>query len=69
MDQLRACIVEGSIDSIPDVVRQTVLDHIQTSGFSRRCPCLYDPEHGFKGYESHSYSNGDHEVDDYDERN
>ena len=53
----------------PDVVRQAVLDRIKTSGFSRRCPCLYDPEHGFQGYESHSYSNGEDEVDDYDERN
>ena len=31
--------------------------------------CLYDPEHGFLGYESHSYSNGNAKVDDYDERN
>lgn len=69
MDELRAGIVEGSIDSIPDVVRQAVLDRIKASGFSRRCPCLYDPEHGFQGYASHSYSNGADEVDDYDERN
>ncbi len=40
MEQLRAGIVEGSIDSIPDVVRQAVLDRIQDLGFSRRCPCL-----------------------------
>ena len=69
MDQLRAGIVEGSIDSIPDVVHQAVLDRIKASGFSRRCPCLYDPEHGFQGYQSHSYSNGNDEVDDYDARN
>ncbi len=69
MDELRSGIVEGSIDSIPDVLRQAVLDHIKTSGFSRRCPCLYDPEYGFQGYESHSFSNGEAEVDDYDERN
>ena len=69
MDESRTRIVDGSIDSIPDVVRQAVLDRIQASGFSRRCPCLYDSEHGFQGYESHSYSNGEAEVDDYDERN
>jgi hypothetical protein len=56
-------------DSIPDVVRQAVLDRIKSSGFSRRCPCLYDTDYGFQGYESHSYSNGADEVDDYDERN
>jgi 5-methylcytosine-specific restriction endonuclease McrA len=69
MDGLRAGIVEGSIDSIPDVVRQAVLDRIKSSGFSRRCPCLYDPEHGFQGYASHSYSNAEDKVDDYDTRN
>jgi len=69
MDQLRAGIVEGTIDSAPDHIREAVLDHIQASGFSRRCPCLYDSDYGFQGYESHSYSNGDDDVDDYDERN
>lgn len=56
MDQLRSGIVDGSIESIPDAVSQAVLDRIKTSGFSRRCPCLYDPEFGFQGYESHSFS-------------
>ena len=69
MDQLRAGIVEGSIDCLPGAVRQTVLDRIKTAGFSRRCPCLYDPEYGFRGYQSHTYRNGETEVDDYDERN
>jgi hypothetical protein len=69
LDQLRAGIVDGSIDSIPDVVRQSVLDRIKASGFSRRCPCLYDSDYGFQGYESHSYSNGDDDEVDYDERN
>ena len=68
MEQLRAGIVEGTIDSIPDIVRQAVLDRIKTSGFSRRCPCLYDSDYGFRGYESHSYSSSD-DVDDYDSRN
>lgn len=52
MDELRAGIVEGTIDSIPDVVRKAVLDRIKDTGFSRRCPCLYDPDQGFQGYES-----------------
>ena len=69
MDELRVGIAEGTIDSIPDVVRRAVLDRIEASGFSRRCPCLYDPEYGFQGYESLSFSNDDDEVDDYDERN
>lgn len=68
MDELRAGIVDGTIDSIPDAVRQAVLDRMKESGFSRRCPCLYDTEHGFQGYESHSFS-GDDDVDDYDVRN
>ena len=69
MEQLRSGIAEGSIDSIPDVVRRAVLDRIKASGFSRRCPCVYDPEHGFRGYESHSYSNSEDDVGDYDARN
>ncbi|MBA2724693.1 MAG: hypothetical protein H0U53_01780 [Actinobacteria bacterium] len=70
MEQLRVGIGDGSIDSIPDVVRQAVLDRIKDLGFSRRCPCLYDPEHGFLGYESHSYATTeDEDVDDYDVRN
>jgi hypothetical protein len=69
LDQLRVGIVEGRIDSVPDHIREAVLDHIKELGFSRRCPCLYDSEHGFLGYETHAYSNGDDEVDDYDERN
>ncbi len=69
MDELRAGILEGTIDSIPVIVRRAVLDRITASGFSRRCPCLYDPDYGFHGYESHTYTNGEDEVDDYDERN
>jgi hypothetical protein len=34
-------------------------------GFSRRCPCLYDPDYGFQGYETHSFG----DDDDYDVRN
>ena len=69
MDELRAGILDGSIDLIPDLVREAVLDRIKNLGFERRCPYLYDPEHGFQGYETHSFSDGDSEVDDYDKRN
>ena len=62
-------IVDGSINSISEVVRDAVLDRIKASGFSRRCPCFSDPDHGFQGYKSHSSSNGEDGVDDYDERN
>ncbi|MDP9067929.1 MAG: hypothetical protein M3N53_06250 [Actinomycetota bacterium] len=48
IDQLRAGIAGGSIYLIPDAVRQAVLDRIKRSGFSRRCPCLYDPDYGFR---------------------
>lgn len=68
MEDLRVGITDGSIDTIPDVVRQAVLQRIKNSGFSRR-PCLYDPEYGFQGYQSHSFSNADDDIDDYDERN
>lgn len=66
MEELRAAIGDGSIDSISDDVRRFVLDRVKRLGFSHRCPCLYDPEHGFQGYGTHSV--GDDE-DDYDVRN
>jgi hypothetical protein len=68
IDQLRSGIADGSLDSIPDVVREAVLDHIKSSGFSRRCPCLYDADYGFQGYETHSFG-ADDDVDNYDVRN
>lgn len=69
MEQLRAGTADGSIDSIPDVFRQAVLDRMKDLGFLRRCPCLYDAEHGFQGYKSHSYASAEDDVDDYDVRN
>jgi hypothetical protein len=63
MKQLRAGIVDGSIDSIPDHVRRAVLDRIKDLGFSRRCPCLYDTEHGFRGYGSHSWGSDEESCD------
>ncbi|HWC14611.1 MAG TPA: hypothetical protein VG929_08445 [Actinomycetota bacterium] len=38
MDQLRAGIADGSIDSIPEAVRKAVLDRIETSGFLPATP-------------------------------
>ena len=46
-------IAEGTIDCIPEVVRDAVFDRIRRLGFSHRCPCLYDEVHGFDGYDSH----------------
>ena len=67
MEELRTGIGDGTIDSIPDVVRTFVLDRIKALGFSRRCPCLYDAAYGFQGYDSHAF--GVHEdIDDYDIR-
>lgn len=68
VEELRLGIFEGTIDSIPDAVRRFFLDRINSQGFSRRCPCLYDPDHGFKGYETHSLGSDD-DVDDCDVRN
>lgn len=68
MADLRSGIADGSIDSIPDAVRRAVLGRIKRTGFARRCPCLYDPDYGFKGYDAHSYGRGD-DVEDYDRRN
>ena len=68
LEHLRARITDGSADAIQDAVRQAVLDRIKTSGFSRRCPCLYDPAFGFQGYHTHSFG-GDDDLDDYDVRN
>lgn len=42
MEQLRADIGDGSIDSILDNLRGFVLDPLKTEGFCRRCPCLLD---------------------------
>ena len=39
-ETLLASIAEGRIDSIPDSIRQPVLDRIRRTGFSRRCSCL-----------------------------
>ena len=68
MEELRSGIADGTIDSIPDPIRSAVLNRIRANGFSRRCPCLYDPAYGFQGYESPSFANDD-DVDDYDVRN
>jgi hypothetical protein len=68
VEELRVGISEGAIDSIPDAVRRFVLDRMESQGFSRRCPCLYDPDHGFEGYETHSFGRDD-EAYDYDVRN
>jgi hypothetical protein len=53
-DELGAAIASG-IDSLPEVVRNAVLDRLESNGFARRCPCLYDADHGFQGYGSHSW--------------
>ena len=52
-------IAEGTIDRIPEVIRDAVLDRIRRLGFSRRCPCLYDEAYGFGGYESHRFDEDD----------
>ena len=60
-EELLTGIAERAIESIPDVVRAAVLDRIKRLGFSRRCPCLYDEAHGFRGYDSHDFGSDDSE--------
>jgi hypothetical protein len=38
MEEMRAGIADGSIDSIPGDIRTFVLDRIKSQGFSRRAP-------------------------------
>ena len=54
-DELLVGIADGTVDSIPEVVRHAVLDRIERLGFSRRCPCLCDEARGFRGYDSHDF--------------
>lgn len=68
MEELRAGIANGTIDSIPEEIRSFVLERMKSQGFSRRCPCLYDVRYGFQGYETHSFGCDDDDVD-YDVRN
>ena len=66
-DELEGRVAEGS-DDLPQHIRTAILDLLAARGFERRCPCLYDPEHGFQGYRSHSYDY-DEDREDYDSFN
>lgn len=66
-DDLLAAIAAGRADPIPAAVREAYLAGIREAGLVRRCPCLHDPDHGFRGYDSHSWGRTDGR--DYDERN
>ena len=65
-DELERRVAEG-LDNIPTEVRERMLTWFEERGFARRCPCLYDPAFGFKGYRSHTW--GDEDELDYDARN
>ncbi len=68
-DELERQVDQG-LDNVPVDVREEMLALFARRGFARRCPCLYDPEHGFKGYGSHRWGSADDEdEDDYDPRN
>ena len=56
-------IAEGTIDRIPEIVREVVLDRIRRLGFSRRCPCLYDEAYGFGGYDVTTFGADDSDND------
>ena len=66
-DALWTSIAAGTANPIPAAVRETYLAGLRSEGLVRRCPCLYDPDHGFRGYDSHSWDRDDGR--DYDERN
>lgn len=66
-DVLWAAIAAESADPIPAAVRESYLAGILDAGLVRRCPCLYDPDYGFQGYDSHSWDRTDGR--DYDEHN
>lgn len=66
-DELEARVAEGS-DDLPEHIRTAILDLLAARGFEQRCPCLYDPEHGFRGYGTHRHDCED-ETEDYDEVN
>ena len=66
-ETLLSGIAEATMDHIPAVVREAVLDRMRRLGFARRCPCLYDETYGFRGYDSHSFDADDDA--DYDARN
>ena len=61
-EELRAGIADGTIDCIPQAVRRFVLERIERLGFARRCPCLYDPAHGFTGHDPPSSDEEDPDV-------
>lgn len=66
-DALWAAIAAGTADPIPARVREAYLAGVRDAGLVHRCPCLYDPDRGFQGYDSHSWDRA--HGRDYDERN
>lgn len=62
-DELEGRVAEGS-DDLPGHIRVAILDLLAARGFEGRCPCLYDPEHGFQRYATHRYDY-DEETDDH----
>ena len=66
-DTLWASIAAGTADPIPAAVREGYLAGLRDAGLVRRCPCLYDPDHGFRGYDSHGWDRANGR--DYDECN
>lgn len=66
-DLLMASIADETADAVPPAIRAAYLAGVREAGLVRRCPCLYDLHHGFRGYDSHSR---DRTVGrDHDERN
>ena len=64
-DLLMTSIAAGTAAPIPAAVREVYLEGVRDAGLVRRCPCLWDPEHGFRGYDDTSWERGD--GCDYDE--
>ncbi|MDQ3964624.1 MAG: hypothetical protein M3277_12060 [Actinomycetota bacterium] len=66
-DLLMASIADATADPMPVAIRVAYLESVRDAGLVRRCPCLYDLDHGFRGYASHSWDRADGR--DYDARN
>ena len=66
-DLLMTSIAEDTADPVPVAICETYLAGVRDAGLVRRCPCLYDFDHGFRGYDSRSWDRSDGR--DYDARN
>ena len=63
-DLLMRSIAARIAAPIPTAVRDAYLEGVRDAGLVRRCPCLWAPEHGFRGFDGTSWERGDGRDDD-----